>query len=546
MLDIGFHRLPLDFPVSPTLLASIEALSDGEWLAHVNRACYDGAWEVFPLRGLSKYQDQSPILQAFALEESESEADFENYASLQGCQELTAFLSQLSCPILSVRLMRLSPGATIAPHRDHGLCFSKGQARLHLCLQTDPDVEFIVEGESAHMSEGELWYLNADREHAVYHRGSKDRIHVVIDCIANDWLRNMLGLPEHRELADYSVPERQAWLTKLAEQIVSCPYEERYGLRQPVRELATSLANLSALDLHPDIFLDTDFTMTPYGKAVSMTTAAQCAEEVLRTAVFVRGIHQAISERLHPEQPVSVLYAGTGPFATLLLPLMGMFSAEQLQVTMLDIHAESLEKLQSLVESFGLGDHVAEYICADATRWQSEEPFDFIVSETMKAALASEPQVSIFANLVSLLKPLGALIPQQVELTFNALDTQGARNPLGVKTQLDREIALSLSEGNKHALDACVVLPANCVFQGVEIRTEIQVYGQHRLIEPDSSLTISRTIPLLFKEDISFRSHDNNGEVILHLLYSIGAEPGYSASVVSSNMNKLSLKDELA
>ncbi len=155
MLDIGFRRLPIDCSISPTLMASIEALSKGEWLAHVNRACYDGEWDVFPLRGLAKYQNQSPpILQAFALEESESEADFDNYASLQDCPELTAFLSQLSCPILSVRLMRLSPGAMIAPHRDHGLCFSKGQARLHLCLQTDPDVEFIVEGESVHMGEG--------------------------------------------------------------------------------------------------------------------------------------------------------------------------------------------------------------------------------------------------------------------------------------------------------------------------------------------------------------------------------------------------------
>lgn len=127
MLDIRYHRLPFDFSVTPSLLASIEALAGG-WLPHVNQACYDGQWDVYPLRGLAKYQEQSPILQAFALEESESEADFDNYASLQSCPELTAFLAQLSCPILSVRLMRLSPGATIAPHRDHGLCFSKGQA----------------------------------------------------------------------------------------------------------------------------------------------------------------------------------------------------------------------------------------------------------------------------------------------------------------------------------------------------------------------------------------------------------------------------------
>ncbi|MCW8331528.1 aspartyl/asparaginyl beta-hydroxylase domain-containing protein [Photobacterium sp. SDRW27] len=197
MLEICCY-LPIQSPETSQLLASVEALSVDEWLPHVNRACYDGQWDVYPLRGLAKYQDKSPILQAFALEGAESNDDFDNYGFLSSCPELHAFLKQLCCPILSVRLMRLRPGAVIAPHRDHGLCVSQGQARLHLCLQTDPDVEFIVAGESVHMAEGELWYLNADLEHAVYHRGKVDRIHVVIDCVANDWLREQLRLSVHQ------------------------------------------------------------------------------------------------------------------------------------------------------------------------------------------------------------------------------------------------------------------------------------------------------------------------------------------------------------
>lgn len=35
MLDIRYYRLPFDFSVTPSLLASIEALADG-WLSHVN------------------------------------------------------------------------------------------------------------------------------------------------------------------------------------------------------------------------------------------------------------------------------------------------------------------------------------------------------------------------------------------------------------------------------------------------------------------------------------------------------------------------------
>lgn len=535
MLDRKAYQLRTDFKITPSILTALHALPESAWLSHVNQACYSGQWQVYPLRGLAKYSRQSPILQAFSLEESVLADDFADYSTLMVFPDLTTFIAQLSCPVLSVRLMRLRPGATIAPHRDHGLCISQGQARLHLCLQTDPNVDFIVAGESIHMAEGELWYLNADKEHAVYHRGSIDRIHVVIDCVANDWLRNMLDLPEHRELTDYSLSERQAWLATLAEQIVFCLHEERFRLRQPVREMVTSLAKLTELELHPDLFLDTDFTMTSHGKAVSMTTAAQCAEEFLRTVMFVRGIHQALNERLDTEQSVSVLYAGTGPFATLLLPLMGMFSAAQLQVTMLDIHSESLEKLQVLIKAFGLDDRVVGYICADATSWHSEDKFDLVISETMKAALDTEPQVSIFANVVSFLKPTGTLIPQAIELTANGLDSQGGRTPLTAKIQLDRKTASEMCHGNQCVLDMSASLPVLDDIQAIEICTDIQVYGHHRLTNYDSSLNLPFVIPFSSstKQIISDSDKSEAGSVV-KLAYSAGSEPGYTLSFLPS------------
>lgn len=194
MLDINGKQLQLDFQVTPSLIAGIHAIAESDWIAHVNQANYSGDWQVYPLRGLAKYQCSSPILQGFALEESTLADDFSDYASMAKFPEIMDFLRQLACPILSARLMRLRPGAVINLHRDRGICIAEGQARLHLSLQTDPSVEFVVAGESIQMAEGELWYLNADLEHAVYHRGQRDRIHLVIDCVANDWLRLQLGL----------------------------------------------------------------------------------------------------------------------------------------------------------------------------------------------------------------------------------------------------------------------------------------------------------------------------------------------------------------
>lgn len=167
-------------------------LDESRWLTHVNKACFDGKWDVMPLRGLARHIVCSPILQAFNFGESANPNDYQNYPILDGLPHIARFLRLFPCSVLSARLMRLSPGSEIKPHRDSGLDLSNGQARLHYCLQSDPDVEFIVSGQSLKIAEGELWYINAAAEHAVYHRGYKPRIHLVFDCTVNQWLKEQL------------------------------------------------------------------------------------------------------------------------------------------------------------------------------------------------------------------------------------------------------------------------------------------------------------------------------------------------------------------
>lgn len=60
----------------------------------------------------------------------------------------------------------------------------------------------------------------------------------------------------------------------------------------------------------------------PSGKAISTAAAAHCLLEMKRTAVFLRGIDKAISLKLSgaTTKPVSILYAGTGPYGTLFIP----------------------------------------------------------------------------------------------------------------------------------------------------------------------------------------------------------------------------------
>jgi hypothetical protein len=50
-------------------------------------------------------------------------------------------------------------------------------------------VSFFLAGERLLMNEGESWYLNFNLPHRVENRSCADRIHLVLDCVLNDWLR---------------------------------------------------------------------------------------------------------------------------------------------------------------------------------------------------------------------------------------------------------------------------------------------------------------------------------------------------------------------
>lgn len=177
----------LDIPVSIAALQDeITRLSSHKWIPHVNRDDYDGAWDVIPLRCQRQHVHAHPILQGFAVNGVGQEWD--DLPELQACPAVQQLLGRLECPLKSVRLMRLHAGASIKPHRDHGLHLGCGEARLHVPVWTHPGVQFVVAGHALPMREGELWYFNADEEHAVVNCSPAARTHLVIDCLANPWL----------------------------------------------------------------------------------------------------------------------------------------------------------------------------------------------------------------------------------------------------------------------------------------------------------------------------------------------------------------------
>ncbi|MDP5138006.1 phytanoyl-CoA dioxygenase family protein [Rheinheimera baltica] len=300
----------------------------------------------------------------------------------------------------------------------------------------------------------------------------------------------------------------------MQDEVVSCPQLNKQLLAQfssgilqcqgaddarpLVISLLNSLCQQLSLELHPDQYKDEDFTLTPCGKAVSPTTAAQCAEDIERSRVFIQAIYAAVQERLTSKRPIQVLYAGTGPLGWLILPLLSVFNAQQLQVTALDIHPFSLDSFRSLCKTLDVEDRITAWVCADATVWQPDSgvSYDIILSETMNQFLEQEPQVQIFVHLQRYLKDDGCLIPQQVLLSAELEwqhQQQLRKHKLGPVFCLDLQSAKALAQGQNGLLQSQLPLPE---FEpgpvDIKLCTEIQVYKQFCLVEKQSQLTLAK------------------------------------------------------
>ena len=187
---ISFAQISCAFQLS-TLQYEVGLLLQNPWVDHVNKKDYEGGWDVMPLRCQRQHLNAHPVLQGFAIADGD---EWENLPVLEQCPHIKSVFDQLQCPIKAARLMRLKAGAEIKPHRDNELSIEFGEARLHVPIHTSADVSFIVDNKAIPMRAGELWYFNANLVHEVYNRVSEDRITLVIDCVANEWLCEQIRL----------------------------------------------------------------------------------------------------------------------------------------------------------------------------------------------------------------------------------------------------------------------------------------------------------------------------------------------------------------
>jgi hypothetical protein len=188
-------KLALAFDAG-AMRADLLRLAGGDWIDHFVKQNYDGDWSVLPLRASASARH--PIATIYS---DPSAGDFADTPLLDRCPYLRQVLAAFECPLQAVRLMKLSPGSVIKPHRDHDLAAEYGKARLHIPVATNPAVEFWLNGERVVLQEGECWYLDLSQVHSVANRGAADRTHLVVDAVMNPWLEERLAEAERSAVA---------------------------------------------------------------------------------------------------------------------------------------------------------------------------------------------------------------------------------------------------------------------------------------------------------------------------------------------------------
>lgn len=265
-------------------------------------------------------------------------------------------------------------------------------------------------------------------------------------------------------------------------------------------ELYTSVSEVNAGNLNDGEI------MLASGKAISPGAAAHCLLELRRTAVFLRGIFKAIQVCRHKnsDRPVSVFYAGCGPYGALITPLLTIFPPEELQADFLDINQISLTSAKEVIVSLGLEESVRSYILDDAATYTlpKECDYDIIISETMQSCLKNEPQVAIMQNLIPQMRTDAIFIPEMISLDAFMIDPRQEmdkffysdtpkpppeRIPLGNILKVDK-YSLATEE-----MSAEVTIPetlSTCV--DLQLFTTVKVFGDEYLHENDSSITMPK------------------------------------------------------
>ena len=172
----NFLKLPFEFDAQ-LLQADLSNCQNYIWRDHFNTSDYEGEWKIIALRSISGKSQEITA----------SSGDYKDTELMESCHYFREVIDTLQCQKESIRLMSLAPGSLIKPHRDNLLSYLEGFFRIHVPVTTEPEVMFFFDEQSVQMKAGEMWYGDFGVLHSISHGGTRPRVHLVIDCLRNEW-----------------------------------------------------------------------------------------------------------------------------------------------------------------------------------------------------------------------------------------------------------------------------------------------------------------------------------------------------------------------
>ncbi len=199
MQIIKYLQLPFFFDAA-LLQHEVNTLSAMQWLPHYQVKHYEGEWSAIPLRSIAGNINNIIISPT-------DNRDYQDTIFLERSPYLQEVLKTFLCPLQAVRLLKLNAGSIIKEHRDAELNFESGEIRLHIPVLTHTDVEFFLDHERMDLKEGACWYMNFNLPHAINNKSNINRVHLVIDALVNDWVKEIFvspACPVKKEIEDTS------------------------------------------------------------------------------------------------------------------------------------------------------------------------------------------------------------------------------------------------------------------------------------------------------------------------------------------------------
>ncbi len=286
--------------------------------------------------------------------------------------------------------------------------------------------------------------------------------------------------------------------------------------------------------------LDGNATQLISGKALSARDAARCVLDHQRTTEYVRAIDQAIDAALHrwPQSCVRVLYAGCGPWASLLLLLAQRWQG-RVSIHLVDVHSCSLQTAVALFARIGQTQAISAVSCRDASTLQIEpdQRPHVLVAEVMQRALEREPQVAVTAQLAPQLIDGGVMVPHCIEVNLVLArfvdefgpDAPRVRIPLMPLIALRADTATSLRNQiaiGADSLPAVAVTVPDDIDEHLDLMlcTRIEVAPGCVLGDYDSGITYPKHLHAL--------GHARRGQRLL-ARYRLGPDPGFVVDAIS-------------